>query len=324
MEKKTPLAFFAYNRPTHTKRALEALTNCSRFDEVEIYIYSDGPISGDASSGVHETRKVLRDWAETYKSNLIEQSQNLGLAKAIVNGVSELCARYGRVIVVEDDLVVSPDFLHYMIETLDHYEKDENVMQVGGCTISAPRELTADVFLLPVTTTWGWATWQRSWQHFSWQPEHLEAARHDSDWKKLFDLNGTCAFTSMLEDRLAGKNNSWGILWWYVVSRRRGLVAYPAQSLVWNGGFDGTGIHCGSSDFLQQSDASLLGRSNYLPNSLRYPLYTKVIPENLLRLEDFFRSKLESHDSKKTSKGLKQIILYLSKKYTDKIRNAFC
>ena len=150
--------------------------------------------------------------------------------------------------------------------------------------------LFRSAFLLPVTTTWGWATWQRAWQHLSWLPKDLEVAKHDEEWLRMFDLNKTCTFSTILEDRLAGRNDSWGILWWYAVSRRNGLVVYPKQSLVWNGGFDGSGIHCGNSDFLNQKDLSCLLRAN-LPSSLVFPPVTRYEPAHLSQLEDFFRSK---------------------------------
>lgn len=252
-------------------------------------MFSDGPRTEDAKADVDATRKVLHDWAKSFKARVIEQPFNLGLAKSIVTGVSKLCKQYGRVIVVEDDLIVSPDFLHYMIQSLDYYEKEEQVMQVGGYTLSAPSDIETDAFLLPVTTTWGWGTWQRAWQYFSWKPSDLETAKLDEEWRKLFDLSGTCTFTSMLEDRLAGRNDSWGILWWYAVSRQNGLVVYPSQSLVWNGGFDGSGIHCGSGDFLQQGDVPN-DLDAMLPASLAYPNSEKYDPEHLAQLECFFKS----------------------------------
>jgi hypothetical protein len=290
MKKKTPVALFAYNRPDHTQRALVALSKCQRIKDCELHLFSDGPLTDATRPEVETTRKILHDWAVSFDARVVEQPQNLGLAKSIVTGVSDLCARYGRAIVVEDDLIVSPDFLHFMIESLDHYENDMRVMQVGGFTFSTPQGITTDAFLLPVTTTWGWATWQRAWKHFSWQPVGMEAAKCDNNWRKLFDLNGACAFSSMLEDRLAGRNDSWGILWWYAVSRRKGLVVYPTQSLVWNSGFDGSGIHCGNGDFLQQGDASNC-LWKHLSISLIFPIETKSEPEYLSHLESFFRSK---------------------------------
>ena len=321
MSKKTPVAIFAYNRPDHTLRSLTALSKCRRFSECEFYLYSDGAKTDAASGEVETTRVVLQDWAAAHDAQVIEQPQNLGLAKSVVTGVTDLCARYGRVIVVEDDLIVSPDFLHFMIESLDHYETDEQVMQVGGFTLSPPANLATDAFLLPVTTTWGWGTWQRAWKQFAWVPAELEATKRDEAWQNLFNLNGACAFSSMLEDRLAGKNDSWGILWWYAVSRSRGLVAYPTRSLVWNGGFDGSGIHCGSGDFLNQGDVPSYSMK-VLPTALHFPDAIKFEMEQLTQLEAFFRSKLTSSTLAAPEHGLWKVVQHRLKNIARRAINA--
>ncbi|MBY5789994.1 glycosyltransferase [Rhizobium leguminosarum] len=289
MSSRTPVALFTYNRAEHTERALDALCRARRIEDCNFYFYSDGPRTEAALASVEATREVLRRWAPRLNATVVERRSNLGLAKSIFTGVSDLCDRYGRVVVIEDDLVVSPDFLHFMIESLDRYENEPSVMQVGGLTLSPPSDLEADAFLLPVTTTWGWATWKRAWQHFAWGPEDLKAARGDEDWRRLFDLNGTCTFSAMLEDRIAGRNDSWGILWWYAVSRQRGLVLYPRRSLVWNGGFDGSGVHCGDDDFLRQGDATDYV-TPVLPPALLFPSGAAYETRHLTQLEDFFRS----------------------------------
>ena len=321
MNKKTPVALFAYNRPEHTRRALDALCKCKRFQDFEFHLFSDGPRTNAARQGVEATRKILHDWAVSFDAQVVEQPHNLGLAKSIVTGVSNLCERYGRVIVVEDDLIVSPDFLHYMVESLNRYEDDARVMQVGGFTICTPPGITNDAFLLPVTTTWGWGTWQRAWQHFSWIPVDLDAAKRDLEWRNLFDLNRTCVFSSMLEDRLAGRNDSWGILWWYVVSRRKGLVVYPTQSLVWNGGFDGSGTHCGNGDLLQQGNALNYLWTN-LPVSLNFPSETRFEPEHLSHLEHFLFLNHGSARAEVNRRGFNSSLRCVARMLKEKLKHA--
>lgn len=321
MSKRTPIAFFAYNRPDHAQRALEALSRCRNLEVCDLYLYSDGPRSDADALDVEATRKILRDWAGAFNARVVERPGNLGLAKSIVTGVSDLCEVYGRVIVVEDDLIVSPDFLHYMIQSLDHYENDAQVMQVGGFTLSPPAGVAYDAFLLPVTTTWGWATWQRAWQYFSWQPSDLDAAKQDKHWRRLFDMNGTCAFSAMLEDRMAGRNDSWGILWWYAVSRQNGLVVYPAKSLVWNGGFDGSGTHCGSGDFLGQGAPSDR-LSVTLRDSLEFPADVRFESGHLFQLEEFFRARLSGDQSRPGGESARRRFKAVTRVLKEKLRNA--
>lgn len=318
---KTPVAVFTYNRPEHTNRALDALSKCRDIDACEFYFFSDGPRIDSAGQDVEATRSVLRKWEKLLEAKIIKQQSNIGLAKSIVAGVSDLCEHYGRVIVVEDDLIVSPDFLHFMIHSLDHYKDEPRVMQVGGFTISPPEGLTTDAFLLPVTSTWGWGTWQRAWQNFAWMPKDLDVARKDHQWLNLFDLHGAGSFSSMLEDRLAGRNDSWGILWWYAVSRSNGLVLYPSRSLVWNGGFDGSGIHCGSGDFLQQGEISNYSK-NKLPSTLSLPFTLEYPPEHLTMLENFLRKQQFNGSSVRLVENTKiDWLIALAKKIGKRLRH---
>lgn len=287
--RKTPLAFFAYNRPEHTVRALDALADCRRQDDFEFYFFSDGARNAEAEAGVAEVRRVLVENAKRFSAQIIERPTNFGLAKSIVDGVSRLCASHGRVVVLEDDLMVAPDFLHYMASALDHYENHHDVMQVGAYTIAPPKGRGVDAFLLPVTTTWGWGTWARAWAKFSWTPEGWPATRNDAAWLSRFEINGAGNYIPMLEAKLAGRNDSWGILWWYAVSRNGGEVVYPQQTLVSNEGFDGSGVHCGAGAALGQSGAASMTLP--LPEDLSFPLQLQHRAEDLALLENVLRNQ---------------------------------
>jgi hypothetical protein len=179
---------------------------------------------------------------------VIEREENQGLARSIVTGVTELCAACGRAIILEDDLVLSPVFLDYMLQALDRYAGEPNVYQVSGYMFPISHAPKPETSFLPLTTTWGWATWQRAWQAFSWDVPSAREHLADPDFRRRFDLDDSYPYSTMLEQRLADQNDSWGILWWYTVFNRRGLVLYPRLSLVQNLGFDGSGVHCGTSN----------------------------------------------------------------------------
>jgi hypothetical protein len=245
MNQKTPVAFFSYNRPDHAGRVLESLARCRRLDECRAYLYCDGP-KGDRDRAVVEaSRQVVREWASKLGSEMIVRSRNLGLAKSIVTGVTDLCREYGRVIVIEDDLILSPDFIDYMLQALDRYQDAPQVYQISGYMFPVKLTATTDAVFLPLTTTWGWATWERAWRLFDWQAVGALEALSDPAVQRRFDLDDAYPYSAMLRDRLAGKNDSWGILWWWTVFKRDGLALHPRHSLVSNRGFDGSGVHCG-------------------------------------------------------------------------------
>jgi hypothetical protein len=250
---KTPLALFTYNRPEHTEAALYALSRCARLAECNLVIYCDGPKTLAQEAGTTHTRMVVNDWASKIGAQVVERSENLGLARSIVSGVKEQCQNYGRVIVVEDDLVVSPDFLDYMLQALDRYQECSQVYQISGFMYPIEHPKKPDAFFLPLTTTWGWATWERAWRAFDWDAATAMQQLADPRTSKLFDLDGSYPYTTMLRHRLEARNDSWGILWWYAVFHQNGLVLHPRRSLVWNGGFDDSGVHSGAPSDTMQS-----------------------------------------------------------------------
>jgi len=254
----TPIALFTYNRAEHTERVLRSLANCSRLDECLLHIYCDGPKTETHATAVEASRKVVREHAARLGARIIERDTNLGLAHSVVDGVTDLCNRFGRVIVLEDDLVLNPGFLNYMLQALDRYAAAENVYQISGYMFPISQPSTLDAFFLPLITTWGWATWQRAWQIFDWDATDARAALQLPATRKRFDLNNSYPYTPMLESQLNGANNSWGILFWWQVFKRDGLALHPRQSLVWNGGFDNTGTNCGDQGWSNESGPEIM------------------------------------------------------------------
>ena len=174
---------------------------------------------------------------------VVERSRNLGLANSIIEGVTRLCTERGRVIVVEDDLTVSRHFLEYMNQALDRYADDERVMQVSGYMFPVSLGTETDALFLPLTTSWGWACWQRSWKKFDPGGSGREALSRDPSMRRRFNLDGAYDYAGMLDAQAAGKIDSWAIRWYLSVFLRGGLVLYPARTLVRNLGFDDSGTH---------------------------------------------------------------------------------
>ena len=255
-QKKTPIALFLYNRPAHTRVVLESLSRCRRLDECTLRIFCDGPKRPEDATAVNAAREVAREWAERLDAEVVERDSNLGLARSVVSGVSELCDSHGRVVVIEDDFSLSPAFLDYMLSALDRYENEPNVYQICGYMFPIRHAPKPDAFLLPLTTTWGWATWSRAWKIFDWRPADADALG-DPEVRRRFNLNNAYPYAEMLERKLNGENDSWGILFWWAVFRANGLVLHPRKSLVWNGGFDESGVHCGDQAWTNQSLAEI-------------------------------------------------------------------
>lgn len=243
MNKYAPIVIFCYRRPKHLSRMLESLALCDGFDQSPVVVYGDGPKNSSEEALVREAREVaikkLGARAEYFFSDI-----NIGLAASITMGVSEVLDRFGRAIILEDDLELHPYFLRFMNRALDAYAENKEVFQVSGYMFDVP-ELAVDshAVFLPFTTSWGWATWKRAWQQMDFEAMGWQELCKDKKLRKSFDLDGAYGYSSMLERQMHGLIDSWAIRWYWTVFKSKGLVVYPPTTLVKNGGFDGSGSH---------------------------------------------------------------------------------
>lgn len=236
-----PVALFVYNRPWHTEQTLTALKRNARAADTVLYIFADGKKENagpEDAQNIKATREIIRKVTGFKEVIISEKKINRGLAQSIIAGVTEVVNKHGKIIVLEDDLVVSPYFLEFMNEGLHMYQDVAHVYSVNGFMFPVKSKLRQTV-LLPYTSTWGWATWKDRWSAFSEEMEGKELIRKNPYLTAKFNL-GDYKYTDMLNYG----NNSWGIKWYFSVFKRNGLNVYPTQTLVNNIGFDGSGENC--------------------------------------------------------------------------------
>lgn len=240
---KAPIALFVYNRPEHTRRTVEALLKNEEAAESDLFIFSDAPKKLEAAESVREVREYIQTITGFKSITIVERDRNWGLANSIIDGVTTVVNRYGRIIVLEDDLVVSSKFLGFMNNALDRYRSYGQVMQVSGYMFPVSEPILEDAVFLPLTTSWGWATWDRAWRYFDPSITTWSHVRNDARSLKAFDLDGACPYSGMMEAQLRGEIDSWAIRWYASVFVQKGLVLFPRETLVHNAGFEGSGTH---------------------------------------------------------------------------------
>jgi hypothetical protein len=169
---------------------------------------------------------------------------NRGLSASILGGVTKVLERYDRVVVLEDDMELSPGFLRYVNAALQRYADEPRVMQVSGHMFDVPAFADRDAaLLLPMTTSWGWATWRRAWRHFDAEAQGWQQLARDRDLRRRFNLGGVYDYATMLERQMCGVGDSWAIRWHWSVFHADGLTVFPPVSMVRNTGMDGSGTH---------------------------------------------------------------------------------
>ena len=212
--------------------------------ESDLYIYSDAPKNEEAQEAVLQVREYIHTIRGFKNITIVERERNWGLANSIIDGVTNLTQKYGKVIVLEDDLVVAPYFLQFMNDALEIYKDEPRVGHIQACDFTQDATLP-DTFLIKWTGSWGWATWERAWKHFNPDGKELLAELEQRGLTHTFDFNGKYGFTRMLRRQIEGKNNSWAIRWNATLFLKDMLSLNVGRSLVQNEGFDGSGTNCG-------------------------------------------------------------------------------
>lgn len=245
-----PILLFAYNRPRHLQRTVEALAQNPLAQDSELFVFADGARTEDDREDVDLVRSYIHT-IEGFKTvHRVERDRNYGLAANIIDGVTRVVNEYGRVIVLEDDLVTAPGFLQFMNDALDTYADEPRVGHIQAYDFTQNPRLP-ETFLIKFTGSWGWATWQRAWQHFNPDGQYLLDELRRRHLTHCFDFNGKYGFTRMLRRQVEGKNNSWAIRWNASLFLQDILSLNVGRSLVQNEGFDGSGTHCGADHLYQ-------------------------------------------------------------------------
>jgi len=244
-----PVVIFVYARPEHTIKTVESLAKNMFADETDVYIFSDGAKSERVQPAVDAVRAYIDTLGQRmlFKSVTVTKTgKNNGLANSVITGVTEVIRKHGKVIVVEDDLISSLDFLQYMNCALDFYRSDIRIWSICGYTfrIQFPRDYTADVYLSYRGGSWGWATWLDRWHTVDWQVKDYHEFRASKRRRTQFNRGGR-DMCEMMDNQMRGIIDSWAIRWCYAQSKRDMLTVYPRTSRIANIGLDGSGTHSG-------------------------------------------------------------------------------
>lgn len=266
-----PIIVFCYNRKEHLEKTLYALEQNRLANQSEIYIFADGSRGEKDKEAVEE----VRDYLKVYRTKtcfktieVIESEKNKGLANSIIEGVSRIIEKYGKVIVVEDDLVTSADFLEYMNQTLDFYEEDEKIWSVTGYTLPLKglKTYKEDVYLSYRASSWAWGTWKDRWETVDWDVKDFKELSQSPKMQKQLNRGGREMF-QMLKAQQEGKNNSWAIRWCYSQSKQNKYTVHPKFCKVKNIGGDGSGENSlASKKYLTELDDTPVTLIDIKPN----------------------------------------------------------
>ncbi|MGM0377176.1 MAG: glycosyltransferase [Bacteroidota bacterium] len=239
-----PVALFCYNRPGHLERTLHSLAQNTGAEATPLVIFSDGPKNPSDQPPVDAVRHILDGISNQENVRIIKQEHNQGLAKSVILGVSEVIRQFGKCIVIEDDLELSPFFLTFMNQALTKYEDDETVFSVSGyCPpVKIPADFPYEAFRFPRINSWGWGTWLDRWEKVDWDVKNFDSFISDPDQVRKLEQQGKDLPVMLLKQQ-TGKNNSWAVRFNQACFELGMTNIYPVTSLVRNRGADSSGTH---------------------------------------------------------------------------------
>ncbi|MFZ0455991.1 MAG: hypothetical protein WCE54_01890 [Ignavibacteriaceae bacterium] len=239
-----PIVLFVYKRIWHTRKTVESLKNNLLADKSELFIFSDGPKNEKDTIQVEEVRSYLNSLDGFKKIEIIASNENKGLANSIINGVTITLKKFGKAIVLEDDLVSSPYFLNFMNDALDFYKEEFSIYSISGYgfPIEIPVNYKKDVYILPRSSSWGWATWLNRWEKADWKVTDYGQFRKNKMLHNQFNRGGN-DLTPMLMSQMNNYLDSWGIKWAYTHFKNSAFCLFPVVSQIQNIGTDASGTH---------------------------------------------------------------------------------
>ena len=240
----SPICLFTYNRPDFTRQTIEALQKNFLAAKSNLIIFSDGSKNEASVSKVKLVREYLDSVTGFKTISIIKSDKNKGLANSIISGVSQIIETYGKVIVLEDDLITSPNFLNFVNQALEFYNDHERIFSISGYTMDLPslENKINDYYLGYRASCWGWGTWKNRWETIDWEVKGYNKFKINPFQQVKF-MRGGSDMPGMLKNQMKGRIDSWAIRWGYNQFQNDMLTVFPTKSKLLYIGFGEDATH---------------------------------------------------------------------------------
>ena len=243
-----PITFFCFNRADKTEMALQALACNDSAQDSEIFIFCDGPRNIKDLAAVRAVHEVVDSFRGFKKIHVTKREVNHGSQFSIIFGIQSILENHDSVIVVEDDIIASKDFLNFTNQALNFYQDEKNVWCVSGFNypknlINFPADYSDDIFFVQgKSSSWGWGTWRDRWQKIDFEIKDYAEFAKNKKLIKSFNRAGGNMF-DMLRMQKENRINAWDIQMSYSMFKNSGYTVHSSKPLTKNIGFDASGTH---------------------------------------------------------------------------------
>lgn len=225
-----PIALIPGTGPGRAGPVLASLRHAEGALESPLTIFCEPPGSGAETADLHRLARCASGFR---KVEIVELPDRAGRSRLITESVTAMLRDHDRVIVVEDDMLVSPAFLRFMNDALETYAGEERVACVSGSSFAVPGALP-ETFLLPGAHCWAWATWRRAWEPARFDPAHLLREVLEADLIHAFDGGSAEPLTQALQDAVFDGTSSWSLCWMAAAILAQRLTLHPGRALAVN------------------------------------------------------------------------------------------
>jgi hypothetical protein len=267
MENSIVIGVFCYNRPAKLKVCIEALLENPECSSLDIIFFSDGFKSQADKFGVLEVRDYIDSLSGFKRVIKHFREQNYSTGPNFEIGLKYLASNYNKFIIVEDDLVVSPNYIKYLVDALEFYKHEESVFCVTGYVFPLRLDDYAfDTVVYKRFCSYGWASWSNRFCSVIWDNDELRKLMHDSKgFTRRLNEEGR-DLGRMLRKQLSGKISTWDIQMQTHVAENRLKVIYPVLSKVENIGFDNESTNTFGLNYLVTPvDQGIIRNFNFCP-----------------------------------------------------------
>ena len=249
---RTIIAVFCYKRAAKLKVSVEALLKNPECADMEIIFFSDGAKSEKDLPGVAATRAYIDSLTGFRKIHKHFREKNLSTGPNFQQGITFLCEHYDQFIVIEDDLVVTPNYIRFMLDSLAFYKNEKSVFTISGFAFELNKaSYEYDTIIHKRFSCYGWASWSDRVRNVIWDKDKLTAIMKTSpDFKSRLDKEGMDLYR-ILKKQLNGSISTWDIQMQVHVAENQLRVVYPVISKTANIGFDNESTNTFGVDYLK-------------------------------------------------------------------------
>lgn len=240
-----PIVLFAFIRKETLEQTINTLKKNYLAKDSDLFIYIDGPRNENDIPLVMQVEQYCSS-IEGFKSVSIRKNEkNKGLDPSVIDGVTEVINKYGKAIILEDDVITTSNFLNYMNQCLLIFENDKRIMSISGWGIDIvlPADYQYDAYLFGRSSSWRWATWKNRWKLIDWDIKDWSTFRRNRKHIKQFNKRGGSDMFQMLKKCMNG-GNMWDIRFCYNMFKLDMYSIIPILSKTDNIGFNELATHC--------------------------------------------------------------------------------